>query len=114
MIYQLTTQLGSPAILLRIKTREPPGRQGSVTWTQVTAGRDPCPNMLTGPLRFPHSGARRGFMSSEATVKGKGGGEPATPLGQDRCGKELETDSCQLPASPFPGEEDLSVARGED
>ena len=53
-------------------------------------------------------------MSSEATVKGKGGGEPATPLGQDRCGNELETDSCQLPASPFPGEEDLSVARGED
>lgn len=28
MIYQLTTQLGSPAILLRIKTWEPPAHQG--------------------------------------------------------------------------------------
>lgn len=36
-------------------------------------------------------------------MKGKGGGKPATPLGQDRCRKELEIDSCQLPAAPFPG-----------
>lgn len=41
MIYQLTTQLGSPAILLRIKTWKPPDRQGSVTQSWVTAGRNP-------------------------------------------------------------------------
>ena len=73
MTYQLTTQLGSPAILLRIKTWEPPDRQGSVTWSWVTAGRDPCPDMLTGPfVRFPHSGARRGFVSSEDNCEKQG------------------------------------------
>ena len=66
MIYQLTTQLGSPAVLLRIKTWEPPARQGSVTWSRVLVGHNPCPDMLTAPfVRFPHSGARRGFVSSE-------------------------------------------------
>ena len=66
MIYQLTTQLGSPAVLLRIKTWEPPARQGSVTWSRVLGGCNPCPDMLTAPfVRFPHSGARRGFVSSE-------------------------------------------------
>lgn len=46
MIYQLTTQLGSPSILLKIKAWEPSDLQGLITQLLVTAIVSPCTNIL--------------------------------------------------------------------
>lgn len=62
IIYQLTTQLGSPAILLRIKVWELSDLQGLITQPLVTAGVSPCTNILNHHFpavlwRFSHSRA---------------------------------------------------------
>lgn len=84
---QPTMQLGSPAILVRIKTQEPPEQQVFPGLGHSRCQACPCVVWSSPFVWFSHSGpwalsqvrGRRGVLSGEDKCERRGEGDPASP-----------------------------------